>query len=69
MSDWSPLPIVGALPHNANEKRNEMPMPASAALDRYSLVLKFLFKPINSRNKAVDNNVSSGVRAVQSISS
>jgi hypothetical protein len=69
MSDCRPFSIVGALPHNANEKKSEMAMPIRVALDRYSLVLNFFFRPINRRKSAVDNNVSSGLRAVQSISS
>jgi hypothetical protein len=60
--------MVGALPHNVNEKKNEIAMPTSVALDKYSLVLKFFFRPISRRKNAVDSNVSSGLRAAQNIS-
>jgi hypothetical protein len=60
--------MVGALPHNENEKKSEMAMPTSVALDRYSLVLNFFLRPISRRKNAVNNNVSSGVRAAQNIS-
>jgi len=68
MSGCRPFPIVGALSHNVNEKKNEIAMPTSVALDRYSLVLKFFFRPISRRKNAVDSNVSSGLRAAQNIS-
>jgi hypothetical protein len=68
MSGCRPFPMVGALPHNVNEKKNEIAMPTSVALDKYSLVLKFFFRPISRRKNAVDSNVSSGLRAAQNIS-
>jgi hypothetical protein len=68
MSGCRPFPMVGALPHNANEKKNEIAMPTNVALDRYSLVLNFFFYLFCKRKNAVDNNVNSGLRAVQNIS-
>lgn len=69
MSGDKPFSIVGAFPHNEKEKKSEMAIPTSVAFDRYSLLLKFLLRPISKRKKAVNNSVNSGVRAVQSISS
>ena len=68
MSGCRPFPMVGALPHNANEKKNEIAIPTSVAFDRYSLVLNFFFRPMSKRKNAVDNNVNSGLNAVQNIS-
>ena len=56
MSGSRPFPIVGALPHNAIEKKNEITIPMSVALDRYSLVLNFFLRPISRRKNAVNNN-------------
>ena len=69
MSGWRLFSIVGALPHNANEKKKEIAMPTSVALARYLFALNCSFRPINSRKSAVKNNVNSGLRAVHCISS
>ena len=58
----------GYLPIDANEKKNEIAIPTSVAFDRYSMVLNFFFRPMSRRKNAVDNNVNSGLSAVQNIS-